>query len=64
MERKRAAMEAAKIAYLNRAPFRGQIPEYEDVRRVTQEFILANYKYQKGLYGKIRVKFSVANLLR
>lgn len=64
MERKKAAMHAAKIAYLNSTSFGGRIPEYEDVRQAAQEFILANYKYQKALYGKIKVKLSVANLLR
>ena len=57
-------MEAAKIAYLNRTPFGNRIPEYEDVRKAAQEFIQSNYKYQKALYGRIKVKLSVANLLR
>jgi hypothetical protein len=64
MERLKAAMHAAKIAYLNRTPFGGRILEYEGVRQVAQEFILANYTYQKALYGKIKVRLSVATLLR
>ena len=64
MEQRRAKLDAIKIAYMHNAPFGLGVPSAEDVRATAQEFIAANYDYQKALYGKIRVKLSTANLLR
>ena len=64
MEKLKAKMEAMCAAYFNRTPFGDEVPEYEDVRRTTEEFIRANYEFQEGTYGKIMVKLSVAKLLR
>lgn len=61
----RARIYAAKIAYLNRTPFEDKEQlSYDDLRRVAQEFINASYDYQKSKYGSIKVRISVAKLLR
>jgi hypothetical protein len=64
MERKKSEMDAVRVAYLHRTPLNGSVPEYEDVKKVALEFIEANYALQRALYGKVRVKLSVAKLLR
>ena len=65
LERLRGRVYVAKIAYLNRADFEGKRElSYEDLKAVAQEFIRASYDYQKKLYGKVKVKISVAKLLR
>lgn len=61
----RARINAAKIAYLNRAPFEDkQEVSYDDLKNVAQEYIHANYRYQKSKYGSVKVRISVAKLLR
>jgi hypothetical protein len=65
LDKLRARVHAAKIAYLNRFPFEDKKElTYEDLKAVAEEFIRASYAYQKELYGKVRVKISVAKLLR
>ena len=65
LDRLRARVYAAKIAYLNRSAFEDKREvSYEDLKAIAQEFIQASYAYQKELYGKVRVKISVAKLLR
>lgn len=64
MERLQARMATMKIAYMNRMPFEEHVPTEEDVRAAAQSFIDANHAYQRALYGRVRVKLSVANLLR
>ena len=65
LDRLMAKMNAAKIAYLNKTPF-GDKPEltYEDLKQITQQFIRASYDFQKAKYGAVKVKISVAKLLR
>lgn len=61
----RARVHAAKIAYLNRAPFEGKTElTYEDLKKIAQEFITASYEVQKQRYGSVKVRISVAKLLR
>jgi hypothetical protein len=61
----RAKVNAAKIAYLNRTPFLDKSElTYEDLKKVAQEFIRASYQFQKQKYGSIKVRISVAKLLR
>jgi hypothetical protein len=61
----RARVNAAKIAYLNRAPFEQKEQlSYDDLRKVAQEYIDATYNYQKSKYGSVKVRISVAKLLR
>lgn len=56
--------QAAKIAYLNRSPFDGKEVSYEDLRAIVKEYIQANYALQKAKFGSVKVKMSVAKLLR
>ncbi|MGC2330442.1 MAG: hypothetical protein WA581_03230 [Candidatus Acidiferrales bacterium] len=54
-----------EVAYLNRSMFEEKAElSYEDLRAIAQDFIRASYDYQKKLYGKVKVKISVAKLLR
>ncbi len=64
MEICKTTMENMRVAFYNRTAFGGKVPEYEDVRKAAENFIAANYDYQKALWGKVKVKLSVANLLR
>jgi hypothetical protein len=57
-------MNAVKIAYLNSAPFDGRSVTYEDVKAAAEELIESNYALQRARYGKVRLKLSVAKLLR
>ncbi len=64
MEKKKAAFDAMKIAYFNNTPFGDLVPDEQRLKLAAEEFIRANYEYQKHLYGRVRVKLSAANLLR
>jgi len=65
LDQLRAKVNAAKIAFLNGTPFEGKEKlSYEDLKRVAQEFIQETYEFQKQKYGAIKVKISVAKLLR
>ena len=65
LQRLRARVYAAKIAYLNRTPFeRMEEVSYDDLKSIAQEFIRASYEYQKLRYGSIKLRISVAKLLR
>lgn len=65
LELLRARVNAAKTAYLNRTPFENK-PEllYEDLKKIAQEFIRASNSFQKEKYGEVKVRISVAKLLR
>jgi len=61
----RVRVYAAKIAYLNRTPFESMKEvSYDDLKSIAQEFIRASYEYQKLKYGSIKLRISVAKLLR
>jgi len=65
LDRLRARVHAAKIAYLNRAPFEEKSElKYEDLKLIAEDFIKASYEQQKKLYGEVKVKISIAKLLR
>jgi len=65
LELLRARVYAAKIAYLNRTPFEGmEEVSYDDLKSIAQQFIRASYEYQKLKYGSIKLRISVAKLLR
>ena len=65
LDKLRARVFAAKVAYLNRTAFEDKKElSYEDLKAIAQEFIRANYAYQKRLYGKVKVRISVPKLLR
>jgi hypothetical protein len=57
-------LNAAKIAYLNSTPLDGREISYEDLKSIALEVIQANYDLQKTAYGTVRLKLSVAKLLR
>lgn len=57
-------LNAAKIAFLNGAELDGEMVSYERLRGVAKEMIEANYALQRARYGKVRLKLSVAKLLR
>jgi hypothetical protein len=65
LEKLRSRVYAAKTAYLNRTPFGDKTEiSYEDLKAIAEEFIQASYEYQKKRYGSVRVRISVAKLLR
>jgi hypothetical protein len=64
MEMKNAILEAMKTAFFNRTPFQGEIPTYEDLSKAAKDFIQTSYKFQKARFGRVRLKFSVSDLLR
>jgi hypothetical protein len=65
LDRLRARVYAAKIAYLNRTSFEDKSEvSYEDLKEIAQQFIQASYEVQKQRYGSVKVKISVAKLLR
>lgn len=55
---------AAKVAYLNRTSLDGKEISYEDLKAVAREYIHASYALQKAKFGSVKVKMSVAKLLR
>jgi hypothetical protein len=63
-EHLQARLNAAKIAYLNGTQLDGQDVSYETLKQIAQETIQTNYELQRARYGTIRVKLSVAKLLR
>ena len=63
-ETNQARLNAAKIAYLNRTTLNGEQIDYDALKQIAQEAIQANYALQMVTYGSIRLKLSVAKLLR
>ena len=59
-----ARLNAAKIAHLNGTPLGDEEVSYEVLKRIAKEVIKANYELQKAIYGSIRLRLSVAKLLR
>ena len=59
-----ARLNAAKIAHLNGTTLDGRDVGYADLKRIAQELIQTNYELQRALYGEVRLKLSVAKLLR
>ena len=57
-------IHAAKIAYLNRTPLDGKAVSYEDLTAVARQYIQASHALQKVKFGSVKVKMSVAKLLR
>jgi hypothetical protein len=54
----------AKVAYLNRTPLDGKEISYEALTAIAREYIEASYELQRAKFGSIKVKMSVAKLLR
>jgi hypothetical protein len=59
-----ARLNAAKTAYLNRTTLDGNAVTYEDVAAAAKDVIRANYRLQELQFGKVRLKLSVARLIR
>jgi hypothetical protein len=55
---------AAKIAYLNHTELGGKEVTYEDMNAIAKEYIQTSYSIQKAKFGSIKVRMSVAKLLR
>ena len=55
---------AAKVAYLNRTTFEDKEMTYDDVAAVAKEYVRTSYALQEAKYGSIKVRMSVAKLLR
>ena len=64
LERLQARFNAAKIAYLNNTTLDDKAVSYEDVAAAAKEVIRANYRLQKLQFGEVRLKLSVAKLIR
>jgi hypothetical protein len=64
LERLQARLNAAKIAYLNNTTLDDAPVLYEDVAAAAKEVIRANYRLQTLQFGKVRLKLSVAKLIR
>jgi hypothetical protein len=52
------------MAYFNSAPYKDEEVTYEVLKRYTETYIGKNYEYQKAAFGKVRIKLTVARLLR
>jgi hypothetical protein len=64
LERLESKLHAAKMAYLNRTTLDGEEMTYERLVAVATEYIDASYALQKGRFGAIKVRLSIAKLLR
>jgi hypothetical protein len=64
LERLQARLNAAKIAYLNNTPLDDSPVNYEDVAAAAKAVIRANYRLQELEFGKVRLRLSVAKLIR
>ncbi|MGC2530348.1 MAG: hypothetical protein WA639_21585 [Candidatus Acidiferrum sp.] len=54
----------AKLAYFHRAAYKGQEVTYEVLKSFAETYIARNYDYQKAAFGRVRIRLSVARLLR
>jgi len=54
----------AKLAFYNRIEYKGEPVSYEILHNYAERLIASNYEYQKAVYGTIKVKISVARLMR
>jgi hypothetical protein len=59
-----AKLAAAKLAYMRRMPFNGKEVSYEDLSGIAKEYIQASYALQKATMGSVKVRMSIAKLLR
>jgi hypothetical protein len=64
MRRTEHELEDAKLAYYNSTEYRGELMNYEVLKRYAESFIAANHAVQKALYGRIRIRLDVSRLLR
>jgi hypothetical protein len=64
LERLQSRFHAAKIAYLNNTTLDAKAVSYEDVAAAAKDVIRANYRLQRLQFGEVRLKLSVAKLIR
>jgi hypothetical protein len=64
MEKKDAILGAMKAAFFSRVPFEGKVPTHEDLVYAAKDFIKASNAFQKARFGRVRLKFTPADLLR
>jgi len=64
LEMLESKLHAAKIAYLNGTPFDGREVTYEDLNRIAKDYIQTSYAFQKAKFGAVKLRMSVAKLLR
>lgn len=57
-------LHAAKVAYLNRATFEGEEMTYDGLVAVATDYMQTSYALQKSKFGSIKVRLSIAKLLR
>jgi hypothetical protein len=60
----RSRLRTAKIATRSGKLWEGKPMSYEDLKALATDYIRASYQYQTLKFGKVRVKMSVAKLLR
>lgn len=54
----------AKLAYFHRTSYKDEDVTYEVLKHYAESYIARNHGYQKAAFGKIRVRLTVARLLR
>jgi hypothetical protein len=64
LEMRGSRLYAAKTAYLNGTPLEGKTVTYDDLNSLAKAWIQTSYKIQKRKFGSVKVKISVAKLLR
>lgn len=57
-------LAVAKIAFLHGTPLDGESVSYDGLSLIAKQYIQASYALQKAQFGSIKVRFSVAKLLR
>jgi hypothetical protein len=57
-------LHAAKMAYLSRTTLDGKEMTYEGLVAVATEYMQTSYALQKRRFGSIKVRLSIAKLLR
>ncbi len=64
LDKLQSRFNATKIAYLNSTEFDGKPVTYEDVAAAAKQVIEVNYRLQELQFGKVRLKLTVAKLIR
>lgn len=54
----------AKLAYYHQSEYKGEPVQYEHLAKYAENFIAANYAFQKARFGKVNIKLSVPRLMR
>lgn len=57
-------LHVAKIAYLHRTTLDGVEVTYDELSKIAKDYIQLSYAIQKQKFGAVKLKLSVAKLLR